>query len=172
VTPRRARCRRQNQGDNTQRPRSRREALGPLSAIGGKSPRAALPNTHQPGQTLCDDAPITATPSQTDGCAASGYRVRCLNRAFEFPILDPPLRRHRRGTALGAAMAQHHRPRLRRRHGRLLRPVAARRTAKTQPHPPATGGLAGGEDGEARAEKAQRVRERHWRITRAGCDNA
>jgi len=76
--------------DHTERPRSRREALGPLSATGGKSPRAALPNTHQPAQTRCDDAPITATPSQTDGCAASGYRVRGQKMAFEFPIPTVP----------------------------------------------------------------------------------
>jgi len=31
--------------------------------------------------------PTTAKPSLTDGCAASGHRVRCLKRAFEFPIL-------------------------------------------------------------------------------------
>jgi len=87
VTRRRARRRRRNQEDHTKRPRSRREALGPLSGIGGKSPRAALPNTHQPAQTLCNDAPNQAKPSKTNGCAASGYRADCPKRVFEFPIL-------------------------------------------------------------------------------------
>jgi len=50
VTPRRARCRRQNRENNTQRPRSRREALGPLPENEEKCPRTALPNTHQPAQ--------------------------------------------------------------------------------------------------------------------------
>jgi hypothetical protein len=45
------------------RPRSRRAALGPLSATGGKSPRMGLPNTHPPGEELCDDAPTTAMPT-------------------------------------------------------------------------------------------------------------
>jgi len=52
-----------------------------------KSPRAALPNTHQPAQTLCNDAPNQAKPSKTNGCAASGYRADCPKRAFEFPII-------------------------------------------------------------------------------------
>jgi len=54
--------------------------LGPLSGIGGKSPRAALPNTHQPAQTLCNDAPTTAKSTLAPPLAtAKTVRKRRLN---------------------------------------------------------------------------------------------
>jgi len=61
-----------------------------MPGIGAKSPRTALPNTHQPAQTLCDEAqpqPNRAKPSQTVACTASGYRADCPKRAFEFSVV-------------------------------------------------------------------------------------
>jgi hypothetical protein len=64
-----------------------RPAVGNRQAIGGQSSQTVPPNTHQSAETLCDDAPTTAKPGQTDACGGSGYCAECQKRAFEFPIL-------------------------------------------------------------------------------------
>jgi len=58
VTARRARCRRRNKEDNTERPRTRRAMLGPLSATGGNGRERPCRTPVQPAKR----SPMTPQP--------------------------------------------------------------------------------------------------------------